>query len=92
MLFSTDITKQIQEVNFSPKAAKADRLIIFLNEAPVANTPSRKHLRTNLGSKLKFNSHIKEKVVKANKGIRIIRKLAHVLPRESLVIIYKSFI
>ena len=28
----------------------------------------------------------------ANKGVRIIRKLARVLPRESLITIYKSFV
>ena len=42
MLFSPDITKQIQEVNFSPKITKADRLIIFFNEALVANSSSQK--------------------------------------------------
>ena len=36
--------------------------------------------------------HIKENIAKANKGIGIVPKLEQVLPRESLVIIYKSFI
>ena len=35
---------------------------------------------------------MKEKIEKANKGIGLIRKLAHVLPRQSLLTIYKSFI
>ena len=42
--------------------------------------------------KLNFNHHVKEKIAKANKGIGLIRKLAHVLPRQSLLTIYKSFI
>ena len=42
--------------------------------------------------KLNFNIHNKDKVGKANNGIGIIRKLAHVLPRDSLVTICKSFI
>ena len=46
----------------------------------------------HLDEKLNFNTHIKEKVTKANKGTGIIRKLAHVLPRESLVNNYKSFV
>ena len=46
----------------------------------------------HLEEKLNFNTHINEKVAKANKGIGMICKLAHVLPRESLITIYKSFV
>ena len=46
----------------------------------------------HLDEKLNFNHHVKEKIAKANKGIGLIRKLAHVLPRQSLLTIYKSFI
>ena len=35
---------------------------------------------------------MKEKIAKANEGIGLIRKLAHILPRQSLLRIYKSFI
>ena len=45
-----------------------------------------------LDEKLNLNTHIKKKIAKANNGTGIIRKLAHVLPRESLVTIYKSFV
>ena len=40
---------------------------------------------------MNFSHHVKEKIAKANKGIGLIRKLAHVLPRQSLLTIYKSF-
>ena len=46
----------------------------------------------HLDEKLNFQTHIKEKIAKANKGIGIIRKLAKVLPRESLITIYKPFV
>ena len=46
----------------------------------------------HLDEKLNFNHHVKEKIAKANKGIGLIYKLAHVLPRQSLLTIYKSFI
>ena len=46
----------------------------------------------HLDEKLNFNTYIKEKIAKANKGIGIIHKLAHVLPRQSLITIYKSFV
>ena len=42
--------------------------------------------------KLNFNHHLNEKIAKASKGIVLIRKLAHVLPRQSLIAISKSFI
>ena len=45
----------------------------------------------HLDEKLNFN-HVKEKIAKANEGIGLIRKLAHILPRQSLLRIYKSFI
>ena len=46
----------------------------------------------HLDEKLNFNHHINEKIAKASKGIILIHKLAHVLPRQSLITIYKSFI
>ena len=48
-----------------------------------------------LDEKLNFNHHINKKIAKANKGtgiIGIICKLAHVLPRQSLITIHESFI
>ena len=45
----------------------------------------------HLDGKLNSSRHINEKIAKANKGIGIIRKLAHVLPRQSFVTIYKYF-
>ena len=46
----------------------------------------------NLDEKLNFNTHITEKIAKTNKGIGIIRKLAHLLPRDSFITIYKLFV
>ena len=46
----------------------------------------------HLDEKLSFNTHIKDKIAKANKAIGIIRKLSYFLPRESLITIYKSFV
>ena len=82
----------IKEVIFSHKNTKTDHTTVFFNEVPVAHTPYQKHLRMHLDENLNFQTHIKEKIAKANKGIRIIRKLAHALPRESLITIYKSFV
>ena len=43
-------------------------------------------------SKSYVSNHVKEKISEANKGIGILRKLDNVLPRNSLITIYKSFI
>ena len=41
---------------------------------------------------LNFNHHTKEIASKVNKGIGITRKLRSILPRNTLVTIYKSFL
>ena len=92
MLFNPDLTKQAQEVIFSRKNIKTDHPIVYFNEAPVAHTTYQKHLGMHLDEKLNFNHHIKEKITKTNKGTGLIRKLANVLPRQSLITIYQSFI
>ena len=92
MLFNPDITKQAQEVFLLRKNTKNDHPIVYFNEAPVAHTTCQKHLGMYLGKKLNFIHHVKEKIAKPNKGIALIRKLAHILPRQSLLTIYKSFI
>ena len=86
MLFNLDITKQAQEVIFSRKSTITNHPTVFFNEAPVAHTSCQKHLGMHLDEKLNFNTHVKEKITNANKGIGVIRKLAHVLPRNLLLL------
>ena len=45
-----------------------------------------------LDTKLDFNVHIKNVQSKINKTIELLRKLQNILPRESLITIYKTFI
>ena len=59
---------------------------------PVVRSSCQKHLGIYLDEKFNFSNHIKEKISKANKGIGILRKLHNVLPTNSMIIIYKSFI
>ena len=91
-MFNPDVTKQAQEVVFSYKSYKADQPVVYFNEAPIAKASCQKHLGKHLDEELNLNTHIKEKIANANKGIGTIRKLAHLLPRESLLTIYKSFV
>ena len=51
-----------------------------------------KHPSTLQRGKLTFKHHINEKINNANKCIGIIRKLNNILPRSTLLTIYRSFI
>ena len=62
------------------------------NSVPVACTSCQKHLGLYLDENLSFSRHINIKISKANKGLGIIENLSHILPRKSVLTIYKSFI
>ena len=92
MIFNLDLSNQAQEVIFFRKTNKISYPTTAFNTVPVARTSCQKHLGLYLDEKLNFSQHINIKISKANKGTRIIKKLSHILPRKSLVTIYKSFI
>ena len=92
MNFNPDLSKQAQEVIFSRKTVKVSHPSITFNTVPVARTACQKHLGLYLDEKLNFHDHINAKILKANKGIGIIKRLSNTLPRKSLLTIYKSFI
>ena len=92
MSFNPDISKQAQEVIFSRKAVKASHPAVFFNDIPVACCSTYKHLGMYLNEKLNFGHQITEKIVKASKGIGVIKKLHGFLPHRALITIYKCFI
>ena len=92
MIFNPDLSKQVKEVIFSRKTNTISHLTTTFNTVPVACTLCQKHLGLYLNGKLNFSHHINVKISKANKGIGIIKRLSHILPRKSLITIYKSFI
>ena len=92
MSFNPDLSKQAHEVIFSWKTSRVDHPVVTFNNSPVACTPCQKHLGLYLDERLHLSDHIKEKISKACKGIGVIRKLHYILPRHSLLTIYKSFI
>ena len=69
-----------------------NRLPAIFSHPPVVRNSCQKHLGVHLDEKLNFRDHIKEKILKANKGVGTIRTLHNVLPRNSLMTICKSFI
>ena len=92
MLFNPHVTKQAQEIIFSHKNNKTDHPVVYFYEVPVAKASCQKHFGIHLNEKLNFDTHIKEKTTKAKKGIGIIHFEPHLLPRESLITNYKSFV
>ena len=92
MIFNPDLSKQAQEVIFSRKTNKISHPNTTFNTVPVGRTSCQKHLDLHLDEKLSFSQHINIKISKENKGIGIIKRLSHILPRKSLLTIYKSLI
>ena len=87
-----DPNKQTQEVIFSRKFNKINHSPLLFNQNLLKSSSAQKHLEMVLDTKLDFNLHLKNVQRKVNKTIRLIRKLPNILPRESLVIIYRSFL
>ena len=92
MSFNLDSTKQAQEVIFSRKSTKKIHPKIFFNNIPVMETDIQKHLDLHLDSKLTFDIPFETILSKANGTIGLLRKLQQVLPRPSLITIYKAII
>ena len=92
MSFNTDPTKQAQEDTFNRKTTKKIHPKIFFNNIPVSKADSQKHLGLHLDSKLFFDIHIKIILTKVNRTIGLLPKFQQVLPRPSLITIYKVFI
>ena len=92
MSFNPDPSKQVQEVIFSRKIKKLNHPELIFNNIHAKQTSYQKHLGMFLDNKLNFDEHLKYITNKVNKSIGLLRKLQTILPRRSLVIIYKSFI
>ena len=92
MQFNPDPLKQAQEVIFSRKRKDIIHPNLIFNNSVVNKVPCQKHLGLLLDHKLDFNDHLKVISAKFSKGVGLLRKLNHILPRSSLLTIYKSFI
>ena len=92
MSFNPDRTKQAQEIIFSRKKNATTHPPLFFNNSEIKLSSNQKHLGLALDRKLSFNEHINDKIHQANKGVGLLQKLETILPRNSLLTIYKSFI
>ena len=85
MNFNPDLHKQAEEVIFSRKINKINHPPLLFNPNLVKSSSTQKHLGMVLDNKLDL------KHLKNVQTIGLLRKLQNILPRESLITIYKSF-
>ena len=92
MIFNPDLSKQAQEVILSRKVKKLLHPTLLFNNIPLSNSLFQKHLGLTLDIKLNFSEHIKSITRKISKTMGLLRKFQQILPRSSLLTIYKTFI
>ena len=91
MNFNPDPFKQAQEVIFSRKIKSQNHHLHF-NNNPVNKTPLQEHLGMYFDPKLNFLEHLKNIQTKVNKSSALLWKIQTILPRPTLLTIYKAFI
>ena len=92
MSFKPDPSRQAQEIIFSRKKKKSSHPSLYFNNIPVSLTSVHKHLGMLLDDELSYEHHLKSVLNKVKKTIGLVRKFQQILPRQSLITIYKSFI
>ena len=96
MSFNPDSSKkprsQIQEIIFSRKKIKSSHPSMYFNNILVNSTSVHKHLGMLLDDKLGYGHHLKFVLNKIKKTRGLLRKFQQILPRQTLITIYKSFI
>ena len=92
MVFNPDLTKQAIEVIFSVKKNKPNHPELIFNGIPVSREDHTKHLGVFLDSGLNFSKHIREAVMKATKGISLLKYLSKYVSRKVLDLSYKLYV
>ena len=92
MSFNPDITKQAVEVIFSNQKSNSVLNYLTFNDIPVKIVDETKHLGMILDTKLSFESHVADKIAKANQGIGLMKQLYKFVPRNTLEVVYKLYI
>ena len=75
MNFNPDPSKQAVQVVFSRKSNQFVHPKIYFNDTEIKTVNEHKHLGLILDAKRSFASHINEKILKAHKGLGIIKSL-----------------
>ena len=90
--FNIDCYKQAQEIIFSRKRTTSLQPVVDFDNRSVKSTKIQKHHGMILNSNLSYEHHIKSILNKVNKTIGLLHKFQLILPRHSLITIYKTFI
>ena len=75
MEFNPDPTKQATEVLFSCKKSSTNHPQLIFNGRAVGKVNDQKHLGLILNSRLSFEKHLNEKIIKAKKNVGILKHL-----------------
>ena len=89
MQFNCDKT---EEVIFSVKRSKTEHPSLKLGLDEVARKDEHKHLGLILDSKLDFKSHIRQAILKARRGIGMIKYLSKYVSRDVLYQVNKLYV
>jgi len=89
MQFNSDKTK---EVIFSVERSKIEHPTLNLGLDHVTRKDEHKHLGLILDSKLDFISHIRQAILKARRGIGMIKYLSKYVSRDVIDQIYKLYV
>ena len=92
MQFNPDKNKQAIQVIFSQKKDAVIHPAVLFNGSEVAVKMEHKHLGMIFDSKLNFHSHIREAIIKARRGVGIIRFLSKYVSRDVLDQICKLYV
>ena len=92
MSFNPDPSKQAQEVIFTGKLKRSTHPALVFDNNNVSQTFSQKRLGVILDLKLTFEEFLNNALAKVNKAVGLLRKLRNLLPRTTLITIYKTFI
>ena len=92
MSFNPDVNKQAQEVIISWKTKSNIHPPLVFNNNIVSQANSQKYLGITLDFKLTFEKHLLNLFKKVNKTMGLLGKLQNLLPRTTLITIYKAFV
>ena len=80
MEFNPDPTKQAAEVLFSCKKSSPNHPQLIFNGIAVAKVNDQKHLGLILDSRLSFEKHINEKIIKAKRLLEYLNTFRNSYP------------
>ena len=92
MQFNPDKNKQAVQIIFSHKSHKPPHPPLYFNQAGIPVVKEHKHLGMILDSKRDFSAHVKKAIVKARRGIGMIRYMAKYVSRDVRDQIYKLYV